>query len=72
MHTDAVQPGQSVVLVDDLLATGGTIAACAELIERADARVSAFAFLVELSFLTGRGRLEQRPSAQQIISLVTY
>jgi len=61
MHVDAIGKGQRVVLVDDLLATGGTIAACAKLIEGRGARVEACAFLVELDFLKGREKLAKYP-----------
>lgn len=57
MHVDAVQPGQRAYVVDDLLATGGTAAACARLIERLGGQVSGFGFLVELGFLEGREML---------------
>jgi adenine phosphoribosyltransferase len=68
MHIDAIEPGQRVVLVDDLLATGGTIAACAKLLEGRGAKVTGCAFLVELDFLRGRSRLGKYP----IFSLVRY
>ncbi len=68
MHIDAIEPGQRVLLVDDLLATGGTISACAELVASAGAVVIACSFLVELSFLDGRSRLP----GIQVHSLVTY
>ena len=54
MHTDAVSPGQRAYVIDDLLATGGTAAAAARLIERLNANVCGFGFMVELSFLGGR------------------
>jgi adenine phosphoribosyltransferase len=57
MHLDAVKPGESVLVVDDLIATGGTARAVGELAGRVGARVSAFLFLVELGFLGGRQRL---------------
>ena len=57
MHEDAVEPGQSVLIVDDLIATGGTAAATCSLAETAGARVLGFSFLVELSGLRGRGKL---------------
>jgi adenine phosphoribosyltransferase len=68
MHVDALQPGSSVLVVDDLLATGGTVAATVELIERLGASVAATAFLVELDFLHGRRRLAGR----RVISLLRY
>ncbi len=54
MHTDAITPGQKAFIVDDLLATGGTAAASARLIERLNGHVVGFGFLVELGFLEGR------------------
>jgi adenine phosphoribosyltransferase len=57
MHTDALVPGQRVLVLDDLLATGGTGAATMELIRKTGAEVIACAFLVELDFLAGRERL---------------
>ncbi len=68
IHVDAVQPGQRVLLVDDLLATGGTMRACAGLVERLGAEVAACAFVIELTFLPGRRVLEQYP----VISLLQY
>jgi adenine phosphoribosyltransferase len=58
MQADAVRPGQRVVLLDDLLATGGTMAAGIALLRRAGAVVPAAAALIELTFLGGRGRLD--------------
>ena len=57
MHVDSVRPGMNVMVHDDLLATGGTAAAAAELIERQGGTVSAFSFLIDLSFLKGLDRL---------------
>ena len=57
MHADAVPPGARVVIVDDLLATGGTAAATAQLVRAQKAQVAAFAFVVELTALSGRARL---------------
>ena len=61
MHTDALAPGERVLLVDDVLATGGTAAATAELVQRAGASVEALAVLMELSFLNGRAALGETP-----------
>jgi len=68
IHTDAVQPGQKVLLVDDLLATGGTISAAAELVRRLSGEIVGFSFFVELAFLKGRERLQ----GYRVHSLVTY
>jgi adenine phosphoribosyltransferase len=57
MHADAVVQGSRVVIIDDLLATGGTAAATADLVREQQARVIAFAFVVELTALDGRARL---------------
>jgi len=61
MHTDAVTAGERVVLVDDLLATGGTSAAAAVLIRRAGGQLLEAQFLIELEFLEGRKQLEPTP-----------
>jgi adenine phosphoribosyltransferase len=60
VHTDAVRPGQRVLLLDDVLATGGTAAAAAGLLEDLGAEVVAVSFLIELGFLAGRERLPDR------------
>ena len=54
MHKDAVRPGQKVIIVDDLMATGGTAKAVAEMVESMGAEVAAMVFLIELDFLDGR------------------
>jgi len=61
MHVDAIRAGQRVLLVDDVLATGGTAAATVQLIERLGGKLSEVAFVIELGFLNGRGRLGNRP-----------
>jgi len=68
MHIDAVGKGDRVLILDDLLATGGTAAAAARLIERQGATVEELAFLIELSELRGRDNLKGRP----IFSLLRY
>ncbi|MGV3520035.1 purine phosphoribosyltransferase family protein, partial [Luteitalea sp.] len=61
IHADAIVPGQRVLIVDDLLATGGTAQATIELVSGLGARIVACAFLVELTFLQGRARLGTTP-----------
>jgi adenine phosphoribosyltransferase len=68
MHSDGVGHGHRVLLVDDLLATGGTMQAGCRLIETAGGHVAGCAFLVELTFLNGRERL--RP--HEVFSLIQY
>ena len=68
IHADAFPPGTRVLVVDDLLATGGTIAAAIELIKKLGGQVVGLAFLIELSYLHGRERLED----YHILSLVDY
>jgi adenine phosphoribosyltransferase len=60
VHADAFSPGESVLIVDDVLATGGTAAAAAELVERLGARVHALIFCIELAALDGRSKLSGR------------
>lgn len=68
MHRDAIQPGAQVLIVDDLLATGGTVSGTIELVKQLQGKVVALAFLIELSFLKGRDRL----NGYDIITLVRY
>ena len=67
IHQDAFDPGDHVALVDDLLATGGTAAAAARLIEKAGGKVAAVLFLVELAFLNGRAKLAKYPVHAPIV-----
>jgi adenine phosphoribosyltransferase len=68
VHVDAVRSGERVLLLDDLLATGGTAAATLALLDKLGARVLGIRFLIELSFLSGRDRLGNHP----VKSLITY
>lgn len=68
MHTDAVSAGQNVLVVDDLLATGGTVEACCKMIEDCGANVAACLFLIELGFLSGKEKLSKYPT----ISVLNY
>ncbi len=68
MHMDAVKPGDRVIIVDDLLATGGTAMAACNLVKQLGATVSEIDFLIELSFLKGRDRLKDYP----VFSVITY
>ena len=68
MHKDAVAPGHRVLIVDDLLATGGTAAAAARMVENAGGQVAGLGFVVELTFLKGRQKLGGR----DVFSLLQY
>lgn len=68
MHVDAIQPGQRVLVVDDLLATGGTVAAAIDLVEKLGGHIAGIAFLVELTFLKGRERFK----GQDVFALIKY
>ena len=68
LHEDAIQPGQRVLVVDDLLATGGSARAAVNLVERLGGKVVGVAFLVELDFLHGREKLNGYP----VLSLIHY
>jgi adenine phosphoribosyltransferase len=68
IHRDAFKAGARVLLIDDLLATGGTIAAASKLIEQVGGVVEELVFLIELNFLNGRERLKQYP----VYSMIQY
>lgn len=68
VHADAIRPGANVLIVDDVLATGGTAAATCKLVERAGGRIVACVFVIELAALGGRARLGERP----VWSLIVY
>ena len=68
IHTDAIAPGQRALIVDDLLAIGGTLAAASRLVEACGGVTARLAVVIELAFLDGRGRLEGR----DVVSLIRY
>jgi adenine phosphoribosyltransferase len=68
IHQDAIQPGNSVIIVDDLLATGGTAKATTQLVESLGGKVASLAFVVELDFLKGREKL----AGYEVMSLLHY
>ena len=68
MHADAIKPGQKVLIVDDLLATGGTLDACAKLVEKLGGEVVGIVALIELTDLKGRDKLIN----YKVISAVEY
>jgi adenine phosphoribosyltransferase len=67
MHLDAVRGGTRVLMVDDLLATGGTMSASCEMVEKAGGRIVGVEFLIELAFLGGRAKLAGYPVRSQIV-----
>lgn len=68
LHADAIRPGQRVLLIDDVLATGGTARAATNLIRRLGGNLAALGFLIELSFLNGRQRLD----GEQVYAVLRY
>jgi adenine phosphoribosyltransferase len=68
VHKDAIDPGERVLIVDDLLATGGTAAAATRLVEECGGKVAGLGFVVELTFLNGRGKL----AGYDVFSLLQY
>lgn len=68
VHADALRPGGRYLIVDDVIATGGTAAAVADLVSRQGARVAACVFLIELGFLAGRRKLD----GHRIVTLISY
>ena len=68
IHRDAIHPGQGVLVVDDVLATGGTAAAAARLVDKLGGRLVGLGFVIELAFLHGRDKISGRES----LSLITY
>jgi adenine phosphoribosyltransferase len=68
MHADAVKPGQRVLIVDDVLATGGTAQAAVSLVKQIGGTLHGLAFLIELSFLDGKAKLP----GEQVFSVLQY
>ncbi|GFP21792.1 adenine phosphoribosyltransferase [Candidatus Hakubella thermalkaliphila] len=68
VHNDAIKPGDRILIVDDLVATGGTAKAKADLVEKEGGIVAGFAFVVELAFLNPRKKLE----GYEVLSLISY
>ena len=68
IHKDAINSGDRVLIIDDLLATGGTISAAAQLVEKQDGKIVEIAFLIELAFLNGRDKLKK----YDVFSLIQY
>ncbi|MFZ0594702.1 MAG: adenine phosphoribosyltransferase [Bryobacteraceae bacterium] len=68
VHADAVEPGQKVLIIDDVLATGGTACAVARLIEEIGGKVVGFGFVIELTFLSGRNKL----NGYELFSVLKY
>jgi adenine phosphoribosyltransferase len=67
IHADAMRPGQRILLVDDLLATGGTLAACGQLIRRTGARIVGTTVLIELMALNGRSKLQELGEVRSVL-----
>ncbi len=68
IHADAIEPGQNVLIIDDVLATGGTAAAVARLVEQSEGKVAGLGFVIELTFLNGREKL----AGHDVFSLLQY
>jgi adenine phosphoribosyltransferase len=68
IHQDAIKPGQKVLIVDDLLATGGTVKATADMLKKFDAEIVGISFLIELAFLNGKDKLK----GYNVKSLITF
>ena len=69
IHKDAIEPGKNVIIIDDLLATGGTVGAACRLLKKTGANVKAAAFIIELKDLQGREKL---PNDVEVVSMIQY
>lgn len=69
IHKDAIEPGERIIIIDDLMATGGTAAATVEMVRALEASLVEVAFLIELSFLNGRAKI---PSEVPVFSVLKY
>ena len=70
LHTDAISPGQKVLIHDDLLATGGTVSAATRLVKKLEGKVAGYAFVISLDFLNAKEKLEV--VSENIITLVSF
>ncbi|HBL25568.1 MAG TPA: adenine phosphoribosyltransferase [Acidobacteria bacterium] len=70
MHKDAISPGENVLIVDDLVATGGTALATARMVEKLGGKVAGLGFIIELTFLDGRKKLEEK--GYEVQALIQY
>jgi adenine phosphoribosyltransferase len=70
MHADAIQPGENVLIVDDLVATGGTALATTRMVEKLGGNVAGLGFIIELTFLDGRKKLEEK--GYDVQALIKY
>ncbi len=69
IHKDSIEPGKNVLIIDDLLATGGTVAAVCNLVKKAGGNIKGLAFIIELEELQGRNRL---PKDVEVVSMIKY
>ncbi len=72
MHVDSIARGARVLIIDDVLATGGTACAAAELVEHQGGLISAFAFVIELDFLGGKERIVEHAKGSRVYSLLHF
>jgi adenine phosphoribosyltransferase len=68
IHADAIEPGQNVLIIDDVLATGGTASAVARLVQQLEGKIAGLGFVIELTFLNGRQKLD----GHDVFALLQY